>query len=90
MLTGQKVKALKPKDKQYKVSDKKGLYLLVKTNGSKYWRLKYRLSGKEKNLALGVYPNVSKKCQTCLHCLQQYIEAVQIASIRRSVYLCVS
>ncbi len=61
MLTDQKVKALKPKEKQYKVSDEKGLYLLVKPNAGKYWRLKYRLSGKEKNLAIGVYPDVSLK-----------------------------
>jgi len=61
MLTDQKVKALKPKEKQYKVSDEKGLYLLVKPNAGKYWRLKYRFAGKEKNLALGVYPDVSLK-----------------------------
>ena len=61
MLTDQKVKALKPKEKQYKVYDEKGLYLLVKTNGGKYWRLKYRLSAKEKNFAIGVYPDVSLK-----------------------------
>ncbi|MCK5663672.1 MAG: integrase arm-type DNA-binding domain-containing protein, partial [Thiotrichaceae bacterium] len=61
MLTDQKIKALKPKEKQYKVSDEKGLYLLIKPNAGKYWRLKYRLSGKEKNLAIGVYPDVSLK-----------------------------
>jgi len=61
MLTDQKVKALKPKEKQYKVSDEKGLYLLVKPNAGKYWRLKYRFAGKEKNLAIGVYPDVSLK-----------------------------
>jgi len=61
MLTDQKVKALKPKEKQYKFSDEKGLYLLIKPNGGKYWRLKYRLSGKEKTLAIGVYPDVSLK-----------------------------
>jgi len=37
------------------------LYVLVKTTGSKYWRLKYRFSGKQKSLALGVYPEVSLK-----------------------------
>ena len=61
MLTDQKIRALKTKDKQYKVSDEKGLYLLVKPNAGKYWRLKYRLLGKEKNLAIGVYPDVSLK-----------------------------
>lgn len=43
----------------YKLSDGKGLYVLVSNNGSKYWRLKYRFEGKEKVLALGVYPDVS-------------------------------
>ncbi len=61
MLTDQKVKALKPKEKQYKVSDEKGLYLLIKPNAGKYWHLKYRFAGKEKNLAIGVYPTVSLK-----------------------------
>lgn len=41
------------------MADGGGLYLLVKTNGSRYWRLKYRIDGKEKLLALGVYPDVS-------------------------------
>lgn len=49
----------KAKDKAYKLSDGGGLYLLVNTNGSRYWRLKYRVAGKEKLLALGVYPDVS-------------------------------
>jgi len=49
----------KAKDKAYKLSDGGGLYLLVNTNGSRYWRLKYRYAGKEKLLALGVYPDVS-------------------------------
>lgn len=35
------------------------MYLEVMPNGSKYWRLKYRFDGKEKRLALGVYPEVS-------------------------------
>lgn len=48
-----------PKEKQYKLSDERGLYLLVKPNGSRYWRMKYRFNGKEKKLALGVYPDVS-------------------------------
>ena len=60
-LTDRKVKQAKPKPKDYKLADEKGLYLLVKVNGSKYWRLKYRYSGKEKLLALGVYSDVSLK-----------------------------
>lgn len=58
-LTNTAVKAAKPRDKQWKLSDGGGLYLLIHPNGSKYWRLKFRFAGKEKVLALGVYPEVS-------------------------------
>ena len=53
------VKKAKAKDKPYKLSDEKGMYLLINPKGAKYWRLKYRYGGKEKTLALGVYPDVS-------------------------------
>ena len=42
-----------------RLSDEKGMYLEVMAAGGKYWRLKYRHAGKEKRLALGVYPAVS-------------------------------
>ena len=58
-LTATAVKQAKSKEKQYKLSDGRGLYLLVHPNGSKYWRFKYRYAGKEKRLALGVYPDVT-------------------------------
>lgn len=58
-LTNTAIKALKPQGKDYKRSDEKGLYLLVKKNGSKLWRFKYRVHGREKTLAIGVYPDVS-------------------------------
>jgi hypothetical protein len=58
-LNDRQVKAAKPRDKDYKLADEKGLYLLVKVNGSRYWRLKYRFNGKEKTLSIGVYPDVS-------------------------------
>ena len=38
-----------------------GLYLELTAAGGRYWRLKYRIAGKEKRLALGVYPAVSLK-----------------------------
>ena len=52
-------KEAKPREKPYKLSDGKGLYLHVQPSGAKYWRLKYRFGGKEKLLALGVYPESS-------------------------------
>lgn len=59
MLTDIKVRTAKPKEKQYKLTDGNGMHLLVHPNGSKYWRLQYRFGGKQKMLALGVYPDVS-------------------------------
>jgi integrase len=58
-LTEIRIKSAKPQDKPYKLADGNGMFLLVHPNGSKYWRLKYRLANKEKLLALGVYPEVS-------------------------------
>lgn len=57
-LTDIAVRSAKAKEKPYKLADGKGLYLEVSPNGSKWWRLKYRFDGKEKKLALGVYPEV--------------------------------
>jgi len=57
-LTDAKVRGCKPRNKQYKLTDGDGLYLLVKPNGGKYWRYKYRFAGKEKLLALGAYPDL--------------------------------
>ena len=53
MLTQTAVQAAKPRDKPYKLSDGNGLYLLVETNGSRLWRLRYFFDNKEKMLSLG-------------------------------------
>jgi len=53
------VQKLKTAAKPYKRSDGGGLYLLVSADGSKYWRMAYRFHGKQKTLAIGVYPAVS-------------------------------
>jgi integrase len=52
------IKNAKARDKAYKLADEKGLYLFIKPNGSKAWRLKYRFLGKEKTLSIGLYPDV--------------------------------
>lgn len=58
-LTDKNVRDAKPKEKPFKLADEKGLYLLVNPTGSKLWRWKYRLAGREKLMALGAYPQVS-------------------------------
>ena len=60
--TDSEARTAKPEAKEYKLSFGGGLYLLVKPNGLKYWRMKYRFKGVEKSpFALGVYPQVSLK-----------------------------
>ena len=59
-LTDTACRKAKPGNKQYKLSDEKGLYLLVNNSG-RYFRMDYRFGGKRKTLALGVYPEVGLK-----------------------------
>jgi len=60
-LTDTTIRLAKAGDTDRKLADEKGLYLLVTATGSKLWRLKYRIDGKEKKLALGAYPAVGLK-----------------------------
>lgn len=59
MLTDIALRKAKPAAKPLKLSDGLGMYLLLKPDGSRYWRMDYRFDGKRKTLALGVYPEVS-------------------------------
>ncbi len=61
MLTDAAIRRIQPRDKQFKVADMHGLYLLVKPDGARYWRMDYRHAEKRGTLALGVYPGVSLK-----------------------------
>lgn len=61
LLTDTAIRNLQPKDKPFKVFDERGLFIIVMPTGGKWWRLKYRFNGKDKQLSLGVYPDVSLK-----------------------------
>lgn len=58
MLTYIQVAAAKPADKPYKLHDDKGLHLLVRPNGSKLWRMRYRFLDKQKELHIGPWPQI--------------------------------
>ncbi|MBU9693926.1 integrase arm-type DNA-binding domain-containing protein [Burkholderia multivorans] len=58
-LTDIQVRNAKASAAPYKLTDGNGMFLLVQPNGAKYWRLSYRFLGKQKTLALGVYPAVT-------------------------------
>lgn len=60
-LTDINLKRLKPRERQYKKSDGHGLLIVVKPNGVKTWRKKYRFHGKERSYTIGDYPAVSLK-----------------------------
>jgi integrase len=54
-----KVRTAKPQNKDYKLFDGAGLFLLITPSGGKLWHFKYRFDKKEKKLALGAYPEIS-------------------------------
>lgn len=58
-LSDVEIRNAKPQEKNYKLTDGKGLYLLLTTTGGKLWRFDYRYAGKRKTLALGSYPELS-------------------------------
>ena len=87
-LTDPKIKQAMSKTKPYRLSDARGLYVEVQPNGSKYWRLKYRIAGREKRLALGVYPKVTlkqarKACGIAKDQLEEGIDPSQAKKARK-------
>lgn len=58
-LTDTEINKAKPREKDYKLTDGMGLYLLVTKAGGKHWKLKYSFEGKEQKVSLGAYPLVS-------------------------------
>ncbi|MFZ2081329.1 MAG: integrase arm-type DNA-binding domain-containing protein [Xanthobacteraceae bacterium] len=59
MLNDTRVRTAKACERPIKLSDSGGLYLLIQPHGSKLWRLAYRFGGKQKTLAIGVYPTIT-------------------------------
>jgi len=53
------LKNAKARERPYKIHDERGLFVIVTPTGSLWWRFKYRFAGKEKQLSLGTYPDVS-------------------------------
>jgi hypothetical protein len=58
-LTESIIQKVKAREKRYKLYDESGLFLLVASTGGRWWRIRYRFDGKEKQLSLGTYPKVS-------------------------------
>jgi integrase len=58
-LSDTKIRASKPREKPYKLYDAEGLYLIVRPDGARWWRRRFRWAGREQTLSLGSYPDVS-------------------------------
>lgn len=58
-LTDLQIRQAKPREKRYKLTDGGGLHLLVTPEGGRYWRYNYSHGGKERTLAIGVYPDMT-------------------------------
>lgn len=78
-LTDTALKALKPKEKNYTVTDEKGLYVEIFPTGRIVWRFRYRLNGKLEKLTMGQYPTLSLK-----NARKQRDEAASLATMGTS------
>lgn len=75
-LTDTQILRLQPREKSYKLSDGKCLYLLIHPSGRKYWRMSYRRSDKESTLSGGTYPEVSlSSAREWRNAMQKLIDA---------------
>lgn len=85
MLTDAKIRSAKPLSKPYKLSDGRGLQLLVHPSSGKYWQVRYRFLGKEKTASLGTYPDVSliKARELCGGVRRQIREGIDPTAQRR-------
>ena len=86
-LTDTKIRNAKPSDKQYKIYDRDGLFLIIASSGGKWWRFKYRFGGKEKLLSLGTYPEIGlAKARTLRdRAREQVAEGVDPSQIRKAL-----
>ena len=53
------IRATKPTNKDIRLFDSNGLYLIIKPNNSRWWRIDYCINRKRKTLSLGTYPLTS-------------------------------
>ncbi len=90
MLTNTQIRNAKPKEKLYKLSDGRGLYLVVFPTGSKLWQFRYRFDAKDKTASLGKYPEVSlaearDKCDQLRKKVANDIDPVEAKRVTKQV-----
>jgi integrase len=87
MLTDTRVRSAKPTQRPQKLTDSRGLYLLVTPSGGKYWRYDYSFNSKRKTLAFGVYPDVGlgKARERHYEARHQLAEGIDPGMVQQSV-----
>ncbi len=85
-LSDRTIRALRPREKPYKMTDGNGLYLLVTKVGGRLWRYDYRFQGKRQTLSLGQYPDLGLAAarQTLSEARQALAEGRDPMTIKRS------
>lgn len=86
MLTDAEVRRAKPLRQARKLTDGRGLYLLVAPNGGRYRRYNYRFDGKQMTLALGVYADVSLAKARVRHQVarEQLADGIDPSTVKRA------
>ena len=85
MLTEKDIRETVPSHKRFKLFDSRGLFLLIDPAGGKWWRFRYRFGGKDKSMAMGIYPDVTlKQARVLREEARQLIEnEIDPAAVRR-------
>ncbi len=85
-LTEVSIGLIKPLRRTIKITDGNGLYLMVVPTGGRYWRYNYRFDGKQKTLALGIYPDVPIELARARHQAARRLLAIGVdPSSRRKI-----
>ncbi len=87
LLTDTTIRSIKLLRSPRKFSDGGALYLLVAPIGGRYWRYNYRFNGKQKTLALGIYPDVSLAKARARHqaARRQFADGIDPTTCKRAL-----
>jgi hypothetical protein len=79
------INAARPTHKPMRLSDGRNMYLLLNPDGSKWWRLDYRVAGKRKTISLGTYPDITLKaaCDRCDDARRMIAEGIDPSAKRQ-------
>jgi integrase len=86
VLTDTQIRKAKPQGKPFELSDARGLFLIVRPNGAKWWRFRYTFNGKRNLLSLGTYPDTPLRlaCERCDEARRQIAAGIDPSAQRKA------